>query len=64
VRIEKRKIDNLMANPQKNESIIRKRKGKMEKARSMLTKVRTPYVTKVRDIIGPARFEKLVNMEP
>ena len=36
----------------------------MEKARSLLAKVKEPYVAKVQTILGPARYEKLMELEP
>lgn len=62
--VEKRKIKRFMANPKKNERIIRERTGELEKARSALDKVKPSYVNNVRNILGPARFEKLVNLKP
>jgi protein involved in sex pheromone biosynthesis len=52
------------SNPQGKERIIRKLEDKIEKARSSLPKLKPAYINKVRTIIGPARFEKLLSLKP
>ena len=68
IQVSQHKINEWMArnssNPQGKERIIRKLRGKIEKARSLLPKTKPAYVDKVRAILGPARFETLVDLEP
>jgi hypothetical protein len=52
------------SNPQGKERIIRKLEDKIEKARSSLPKLKPAYINKVRTILGPARFEKLLSLKP
>ena len=52
------------SNPQGKERIIRKCEDKIEKARSSLPKLKPAYINKVRTILGPARFEKLLSLKP
>ena len=52
------------SNPKGKERIIRKLEDKIEKARSSLPKLKPAYINKVRTILGPARFEKLLSLKP
>lgn len=68
IRYNQREIDNWMArnssNPQGKKEIIQELEGKIEKARSLLPKAEPAFVTKVRAILGPERYEKLLTLEP
>jgi len=68
IQVSQHKINEWMArnssNPQGKERIIRQLRGKIEKARSLLPKTKPADVDKVRAILGPARFETLVDLEP
>ena len=63
-----RQINSWMArkssNPKGKERIIRKLEDKIEKARSSLPKLKPAYIDKVRTILGPARYEKLMKLVP
>ena len=68
IRYNQRKIDSWKAmnssNPQGKERVIRKLEGKIEKDRALLPKAKPAYVDKVRAILGPARYEKLLTLKP
>jgi hypothetical protein len=46
------------------ESAIRKQNRRLEKARSNLADAKFSFVIDVRRIIGHARFQKLVDLQP
>lgn len=65
-RVEKEQfeLENMMAKRKINESAIRNQNRKLEKARSDLADAKFSFVIQVRKIIGHARFQQLVELQP
>jgi Spy/CpxP family protein refolding chaperone len=61
---EQFELENMMGRRKLNEAAIRKQNRKLEKARSDLADAKFAFVIDVRRIIGHARFQQLVDMQP
>lgn len=61
---EQFELENMMGRKKLNEAKIRKQNRKLEKARSDLADAKFAFVIEVRKIIGHARFQKLVDLQP
>jgi Spy/CpxP family protein refolding chaperone len=61
---EQFELENMMGKRQLNEAAIRKQNRKLEQARSDLADAKFAFVIEVRKIIGHARFQQLVDMNP
>lgn len=61
---EQFELENMMGQRNLNEAAIRKQNRKLERARSDLADAKFAFVIDVRRIIGHARFQQLVDMQP
>jgi peptidoglycan hydrolase CwlO-like protein len=61
---EQFELENMMGKRKLKEAAIRKQNRKLEKARSDLADAKFAFVIEVRKIIGHARFQRLVDMNP
>jgi Spy/CpxP family protein refolding chaperone len=62
---EKRDLKKLMASPKRNEAAIKKHTDKLEKLQSAMAeseKEKKEFPNFVRDLLGPARFQKLLDL--
>jgi Spy/CpxP family protein refolding chaperone len=62
VEVEQHKLQMLLEKPKLDEAAVREQNRRLERARTALANERTSFIVEVRKIIGPARFQQLLDM--
>ena len=62
VEVEQHKLQMLLEKPKLDEAAVREQNRRLEQARTALANERTNFIVDVRKIIGPARFQQLLDM--